>query len=401
MPRPRFCPHPNCLYHRDPPPNARWYHKHGSHPTATFGSVQRYRCTRCTRTFSDQTFSIDYWLKRKISYQRICSELVGCSSTRHMSRVLGASCDSIQNRIGRLSRNALVMQEKAVADLTFLENLASDGFVSFTESQYHPHHIHTLMGSVSQFAYFWNEVTVRRTGRMTPAQKAERARRELIWKPIRDGITHSFTEIYNRTADLVTRERFRTCIFDTDEHRSYIRAFRKSASAQHLKQSALIIHRRTPSTVARTRQNPLFPVNYIDREIRKDLKNHVRETVCFARNQNNMMHRVSLYLWHHNFCKSFRIRDKKEEALPATHAEAAGIPAPKIQSMMRGFFTQRAFFSRSCVSGSFKELWLNRLLTPMKPDPDYCQKHLQKQVVSHKFRDTTRGLLRHRLRDST
>ena len=40
---------------------------------------------------------------------------------------------------------------------------------------------------------------------------------------------------------------------------------------------------------ARTKNNRLFAVNYLDREIRKDNASHVRETVQFSRNGNSRM----------------------------------------------------------------------------------------------------------------
>ena len=368
MNTPPFCPNPECRHHHTP--SRSWYRKHGSYRTQCFGTVPRYRCCACKHTFSSQSFSIDYYAKRKLSYSRILTELVGCSSSRHMSRVLKVSCATIQNRVARLSRNALAMHEHAVSSLQLSEHLAADGFESFTRSHFHPNNIHLLVGRDSQFVYFWNETTIRRKGRMSPGQHRHRASLERRWKASLQGISRSFAELCLRVADLVTRSSHVPCVLDTDDHTRYPKVIRTSVATQHLMTGNLLIHRQTSSRVARTRSNPLFPVNYIDREIRKDMHNHVRKTVCHARNQSNMMQRLSLYLWHHNYRKPHRIVDRAVD-MPL-HAEQTGISKQAIDRMARGFFSRRSFLSRSIVTGSFAEMWRQRLVSPMKHTHDYC-----------------------------
>ena len=46
---------------------------------------------------------------------------------------------------------------------------------------------------------------------------------------------------------------------------------------------------------ARSRDNPLFAVNYMDREVRKDVANHVRQTTRGARNVKDPMNRLAIY----------------------------------------------------------------------------------------------------------
>jgi hypothetical protein len=61
-------------------------------------------------------------------------------------------------------------------------------------------------------------------------------------------------------------------------------------------------------------------VNYLDREIRKDLAEHHRETVCFARSQLMSDARMWIYLVWHNTDKPYRISPRQD----VSHAEAAG-----------------------------------------------------------------------------
>ena len=64
MPIPLHCPNPACLHFEHPP--ARWKVRFGSYATLAHGTVNRYRCSACGRTFSDQTESMHYFAKRRL-----------------------------------------------------------------------------------------------------------------------------------------------------------------------------------------------------------------------------------------------------------------------------------------------------------------------------------------------
>ncbi|MHB8936354.1 MAG: hypothetical protein ACYC3M_10160, partial [Rectinema subterraneum] len=80
-----FCPNPNCSYHYEAPASP-WAYATGWYTTKAFGKVRRFRCTRCGKSFSTQTFSTHYYLKRIVSYRDVLYRLAGGESLRGMSR---------------------------------------------------------------------------------------------------------------------------------------------------------------------------------------------------------------------------------------------------------------------------------------------------------------------------
>ena len=125
MRSPPFCPNPHCPNHQHPP-SRHWFWQANHYDTRTFGSVQRFSCLTCSHRFSTQSFSIDYYAKRKLDYR------------------------SVANRISRLARNALAAHCRLIGMAVDEED---------------------LVGKYSQYLYFANYCTLRRKGRMTDTQK--------------------------------------------------------------------------------------------------------------------------------------------------------------------------------------------------------------------------------------
>ena len=364
MPIPHFCPNPACDFHSltKPLSEQRWYRKNGFYPTNAFGSVQRYKCLRCCKGFSDQTFSIDYYAKRRISYKRLLNQLISTGSIRDMSREFHATTETIQNRIDRFARQCIASHGRLLKKVRLGEDLAADGFESFTVSQFFPCAIHLLAGCNSQYLYFTNYVTMRRKGRMTEEQKEQRKNLEKLYRADKKGIQKGFRELVNAAVALWKRGIIDYLVLHTDEKPDYFRSIHRGSDAEELIQEGKWLHTWTNSNEKRTGSNPLFAVNYLDRQIRKDLCEHVRETVCFGRNVSECMARIVVYLWHHNYKKPFRINGQGKEYL---HAEMAGLTRRDINGAIKGVMSARRFLSLESVEPALRRVWFKDLETPL------------------------------------
>ena len=106
----------------------------------------------CGTRFSSQTFSLDYGVKKKLSYQEIFHHITSSGSgIRALARLLGVTDKVITHRIGRLAirhrSSCLTPRETPLQ-----EDLTADGFESFTQSQYYPNNIHLLVGKSHNIA---------------------------------------------------------------------------------------------------------------------------------------------------------------------------------------------------------------------------------------------------------
>ena len=350
-----FCPNPECPNHKAAP-QGHWYVSLGFYSTKCFGDVPRYRCKICGHSFSSQTFSLDYFAKKRLDYRQIERLVSSSMSQRALSRHFKVSLGTINNRIMRLSHQTLAMHSLLRPRASHREPVCIDGFVSFDRSQYFPNNITISLTSHSQFILSLSHATLRRSGRCTDSQKR---RKTILYRSVtfeKAALERSFSELL----DQLYRERCTIysspLLLITDEKCEYARAL-------GVHPSRFSIHHLTVnSKVPRTFQNPLFASNYLDRELRKDLADHRRETVCFPRNVANMLNRLVVYLGWHNYEKHYRIA----KHIILTHAEVAGIERNAICKARESQFKERAFLSRIGLSILERRLWLRSFSTPLK-----------------------------------
>ena len=98
-------------------------------------------------------------------------------SNNSIARNLDISEGTVRDRLKEMSRQS-VFFEKENLPIKLTEDVAYDGFETFTHSQFDPCYINTAVGSRSHFIYHNTFSPLNRKGRMTEDQK--RKNRELI-----------------------------------------------------------------------------------------------------------------------------------------------------------------------------------------------------------------------------
>ena len=356
-----FCPNPGCSAHRLDLDDEHWYYRYGFHATRAFGRVQRYRCRRCGKTFSDQTFLLNYWLKKPTDFADLGAQINSSSSSLFVARNNDYSSDSIRIRQDRLGRNGLALQATLTKQLLINESLVADGLESFVSSQFFPINLNVLIGKRSKFLYYFTESHSRRKGTTTAKQKHLSTQLYVDKLFQYSTLSIMFTKLL---AYLHNRCPHGTLRLDTDKnpiYRSVISRWNEKASAAEI----TLDHRTTPSTAPRTQANDLFAVNYFDRLIRKDLPNHRRETICYARNDRNMLVRFAYYMVCHNFYKPFRITSKAKQRA-GTHAERVIVRDEVFKLWSSRMHTHRFFRSLVPLPDYFDAVWCKRTPTPLK-----------------------------------
>ena len=340
---PPFCPNPVCEYHCGKE-GWKWiefgfFSRKRCLPT----QIQRYRCLRCRRTFSTQTFQTSYWLHKPDLLSLIFRRIQGCSGLRQIALDSGISPSTVQLHLSRLGRHCLLFQHQHQPEIK--EPLAMDGFESFELSQYFPCHFNVLVGKNSHFLYQFTEAPLRRKGSMTPAQKKERARLEAaVGRPDPKAIEKNVAELLK----LATKGKGQIELH-SDAHSAYRRAFK---SLPDLK----IDHHVTSSRAARIPQNPLFSVNLLDLLIRHNGSNHKRETIAFSKRRQAGIERLAtLQVWR-NFMRPFSVKKKGP-----TPAQRAGVLEEKLT--LERLLSKRLFVSKAGLPKTLAKYYWRRVKT--------------------------------------
>lgn len=286
---PPFCPNTACPFHEE---STTWRYKRAGffHRQNAPTKVQRFRCLTCGRYFSFQTFQTSYWLKRPQLLNAAFHRLISCSCFRQIAREFECSHTTVMRMSERLGRHCLLFNR--LYDPTPREPVVIDGFESFEFSQYYPCHFHNAVGAHSHWFYAFTDSELRRKGAMTELQ---RARREFLERAFGRPDPKSIEKEIGSLIDLLPGDQPIQIL--SDEHRAYPRAIRKVRRR--------IDHRVTSSKAARTKDNPLFPVNLLDLLIRHGGSNHKRETIAFSKRRQNAAERLSLFRVWRNFMKVF------------------------------------------------------------------------------------------------
>ena len=313
-------------------------------------TVPRYQCSHCGRSFSSQTFSTTYWLKRPELLRHTWDALLACSGYRQIARIQQCSPTTVMTHAERLGRHALLFLEKHRPKSAPTEPVVVDGFESFEFSQFHPLHLNLAMGAKTHFLYAFTDAELRRKGRMTSAQKRKRKRLETRFgRPDPRAIEHSMAALLDLVAPPGSRIEIRS-----DEHPAYPRAWRRVPQVE-------VRHAVTPSKKARTARNPLFPVNRADLWLRHSGANHKRETIAFSKRRASVAERCAILSVYLSYQKSFS--EKKQDATPA---QRLGIVNSKLQT--REILATRLFASQIPLPTPWRRYYRRDVVTRCIPN---------------------------------
>ncbi len=325
--QPPHCPNPGCIFHRD---SRGWRFKRDGYHRRRFDGrrIRRFRCSRCRRSFSTQTFSVTYWLKRPDLLVPLLHGSLSCSCLRQMARAHRLSPSTVQLQLERLGRHAILFHEHRRPHATPNEPLVVDGFETFELSQYWITHLNTVVGAESHFVYACTVSELRRKGAMTPRQKRRRARLEQHYgrpppRSIQHGVAQALALVVPPGGEAVVR---------SDEHRQYPPALvQLSDRCFH--------HQVTASKAPRTPQNPLFAVNLLHGLVRHNGSNHKRETIAFSKRNQAIVWREAIHRVFRNYVK--HCSERRRDGTPAQRLGLCDAPLRWEQILARRIFPTR------------------------------------------------------------
>jgi len=294
---PPYCPNSHCLYHFGS--DDKFYSKNGFSITdkPPFRN-QRFKCTECKIQFSSNTFGLDFRKRSAGLSDQILNYSLNGMSNNSIARLLKVAEGTVRDRLKTMARQSLLF-EKANYPEKIREDVAYDGFETFSGSQFSPCYVNTAVGSHSMFIYHNTFSPLNRKGRMTDEQKIKN--QELIKK---HGL-YPQSSVYEETIyvmrSLSGLAPGRTLF--TDEHKSYLRAYRSF--------NCLLDLQTISSKARRDCSNPLFPINRLHNLYRHFFSSQQRETISFQKHEAALMEKLQLMKIYRNFMNPKFVKKNK------------------------------------------------------------------------------------------
>ncbi len=323
--------------------------------------MPRFLCLHCRRTFSRQTFSTSYYLKRPELLRPLAAALQAGGALRQIARTLACAHSTTARLAARLGRHAMLLQARAMSLLQgrLVEPVILDHFETFEYSQDLPFGVATPVGSLSWFVYGLDPAPHARTGRVTPSQR-ERLRR----RPRRvafGGYRGSTQRVVRLLLPLVPEGRRLRLV--GDGHPAY-----DDVAGHHPR-----VHlerfpnpRRGPrgsprSAEAVARDRAMFASDLLHALVRHTMAHHRRETIAFGRRLNALVERLALMAVWRNFVK----RRSERRPAPVTPAMQVGL-ATEVWDWRR-VLSRRLFPARESLPPAMARLYRRDWTTPIYP----------------------------------
>ena len=323
--RPRFCPWPTCADHALAPTRRYRCVRNGFYGRlCDRRRIQRYKCKRCKRGFSQQTFSVTYCMKRQDLIPLVANWLASGAPLRRIARGHNGMwpdrpCNP--STIARISRRVgsqcLLVHEELRRHLPpITERIVSDHFAAFAGMQENALGVATPVGERSWFVYTLEPAWHRR------ATASSRRRRRVAPSPreLERSVDHMLDTLFEHVSEGSPLD----LVSDDDPH--HARAIARRPDRHRIRHTA---YRNPPErrrgqprdTATRQRDAAMFAVDLLHKLHRNWLADHRRETLAFGKRGEAVMERLAVLVVFRNLIQG--VSERRND--PTTPAMRLGV----------------------------------------------------------------------------
>ena len=247
---PPRCPHRDCEQHQNP--SDKFFRHHGWYQARCRPEpIPRFRCRYCGRTFSRQTFRLDYRDRKPETNAPLFDLLTGGVGLRQAGRIVQLDIHSVQGKLRKFGRHCALLHDNLSPALP-----AERAFLLDEEETYETASIRplTMPVLIERESWFVVATAVGSIRRAAPAGTARRRRQELDEQKHGRREDQSSRCVTAAMAALQRRQPTGGLKLLTDQKASYA-----TIASQVFGQR--VQHLTTSSKRVRNTHNPLFPIN--------------------------------------------------------------------------------------------------------------------------------------------
>lgn len=306
---PPSCPRAECAASQ--PSHPFRYRRRGTYRRRCDGrSVPRFLCLTCRRSFSVQTFRVDYRWKKPALDALLVKDFVSKVTLRQSARTLGVTRATVERRLDRYGLHARRFHEARMEGKELAGTFQLDEGESFEENRREkPLTLPVLIERSSRF--------------LVHVEVASLPSRPSAGGSKRRGAPSSSSS--SRRSG--SRAAVKRCFETLARHRSsttrpFVQTDRKTTYPSILREvfGKDVLHERTISTRKRDVTNPLFAVNHTLAMLRDGLSRLVRRNWAHAKRAVRLERALWVYLLWRNYVRS--VTNERRDESPAM---AAGV----------------------------------------------------------------------------
>ena len=304
---PHHCPHVDCPNHEEPAD--RFYRRHGSFRTDWNGTVPRFLCKVCRRTFSRQTFRHDYCDKKPYLNAEVFDRLIQSGGLRETAFRVGLTRNNLEAKVRKIARTLGHLHDNMMTEFPDGSTFQMDEMESFEDNRRtRPLTVPVLIESASFFLVATDCAPIRPKGRKTLEKMRQIRRDEARFGP-RQNL--SIPCLRGVLAQLAKRTKSLAGVhLRTDRKTVYRRLAREAFGPDRVR------HRSYSSKTKRDTRNPLFRIN-LTNAMSRDYNGRLRRRTWLCSKQGKYL-RLQLNLMA-VFRNYIRPRTRRDAKTPAMH----------------------------------------------------------------------------------
>jgi transposase-like protein len=302
--QPGSCPRPDCSSHVSG--HHRWSFKGGFTRDCDGRTVQRFLCHECHRTFSTQTFRVDYRLKKPQLNHSLFGPFISKVTHRQAARVVGCSRWTVAHRLKLLGKHCRDFHLWRLSRATERGGIAGRFQLDELETYEHsrrlaPVTVPVLIERSSYFVVDLHTAPLPCRGGLSEADRVKKAERERIAGVRKSGSRKAVTKCFETLAAFHARGR--PIHVETDRKSTYPGILKRRFGRR-------VLHRRCSSTAKRNYENPLFPINHTLAMLRDGVSRLVRRTWAASKFRQRLELHASIWIAWRNYVRGITNRAK-------------------------------------------------------------------------------------------
>ena len=304
---PSVCPRSDCPSRRGSPFTFRRRGVFRRHCDGR--SVRRFLCLTCRSGFSEQTFRLDYRLKRPELLPRFFFDRVSKCTHRQSARNQACSRTTEERHFRRLGEHCRAFHDDKLHALSLCKA------TTFLLDELETYEEHRTQKPVTVPILIERE-----SGFVVDIQVgALAARKRLESHPARSSESRRVVRaVFERLCALPKDTRSALCVL-TDEKPSYARILKELFPRN---EARTLEHQTTSSTRRRDHTNPLWPINHTLARVRDNVSRLVRETWAAAKKRRWLASHLAIWIAYRNY-----VRGKTNKHHRVTPAMSLGFQA--------------------------------------------------------------------------